>query len=266
MNRMEEAQAVMIWDKYKTYKKGREVVRSGFGLCGAYGSAYAEGVRRPPGAMESILEHQAATTFLAIAIVKIFPQLLPKSLHQRLIELMAVHDVVEVESGDQADDGHLDKTAKAAYEKSAMIKFTAGMGDSLLHYFMLLEQVDGLPMRNADAGALFGQLAFIIDKMEAILQLAFFELNGVTVDLQYKTKHFGGITERDQFYVDLTGKTAALDVWMAHFYDFAKSYKDFWLGRAITEAAYYDARGYYPEWLDKVLAESMSRCWPANKS
>ena len=270
--RVEEARATIIWTKYKKYKKGREVVRSGFGLCGAYGDVYQDGMRREPTAMESILEHQAATTFLAILILKLFPYLLPRSRHQRLIELMAIHDVVEVESGDRADDGHLDKNEKATYEKFMMTEFLKGVDNSawangsMSQDFMLLEAVNGLPMDNSAADSLFGQLAFLIDKMEAILQLAFFEIKNVRPNLTYKRDRFGNVTDRDYFYAHLTGSNSALDVWMAHFYDFAKSYKDFWLAKAVSDEAYYAARGKYPTWSAEILKDPQTRCWPADKS
>lgn len=265
MEKAREALATMIWEKYKVYKKGREVVRSGFGLCGAYGNDYTEGIRRPASAFETILEHQAATTFLAVAILKLFPDILPKSAHQNLIELMAIHDVVEVDSGDLADDGHLDKSQKAADEKRFMSEFAGGLESSLLMDFTALEQVNGLPVESPSPHQLFGQLAFMIDKMEAILQLAIFELNYLRPNLTYKLAHFGSITERDQFYMNLTNSDACLDVWMAHFYDFAKSYKEFWLPKTIVDIAYHETRGKYPEWSDKILADPLVRCWPADR-
>ena len=183
MNQADKVLTQLIWPKYKAYKRGREVIRSGFGLCGAYGDVYADGMRRNPRSFETILEHQAATAVLTVMILKLFPTILPRTAHQRLIELMLTHDVVEVESGDLADDGHLDKSEKAKEEHRAMANFTEGIWNNadapLLHDFDLLESTDGRPTEATDGESLFGQLAFMIDKMEAILQLAFFESQGV---------------------------------------------------------------------------------------
>ena len=261
--------ARLIWEKYKFYKKGREVVRSGFGLCGAYSSGYTDGMRRDAATIETILEHQAATTALAAMILRLYPGILPDDTHCHLLELMLFHDVVEVESGDLADDGHLDKVKKAERERQAMQDFAGGVWgvNDLPYSFELLERTDGRPMLVAehDDNALFGQLAYMIDKTEAILQLAFFELNGVKPNLDYKVEHFGGITDRDKFYQLITGSSYSLDVWAAHFYDFAKSYKEFWLFRAIIETAYQEVRGCHPRWIDKILANCETRLWPIEK-
>ena len=266
MQRILEASARIIWEKYKIFKKGRRIIRSGYGLCGAYGDAYRDGLSRASTDYETILEHQAATAFLASIILRLFPEILPQSFHQHLIELMIMHDVVEVESGDLADDGHLDKAQKSADELAFMRSFAEDFNEDLLSNFQSLELMNGLPLPQLKLEDIFGQVAFIIDKMEAVLQLAVFELDGVKPNLTYKLAHFGSITERDQFYMELTNSDACLDVWMAHFYDFAKSYLDFDLAYSVTLEAYYEARGSEPKWIDKILAEPTVRCWPADRT
>ena len=264
---MEQAEKVI--DKMLYYIDGRQVIRTGIGVCGAYGDSYFPGQKRAPRAHESILEHQAATAVLLMWIHRCFPDAFESTdFYLNMLELLLVHDVVENESGDRCDDGDLSKVDKSAYELKQMQRYASW----IYRDFELMERVDGKPAEEPGSPRAkdenFGQVAFMCDKLQALIQLGWLEMHDVKPTLTYKLIHHGGMSERDQFYMDLTSSDVCLDAWTAHMLDYCKSYYCFdEVFLPLVEALYRKVRKCknLPAWTQKILADRLVRCWLVDK-
>ena len=267
---MSEQDAMVVAKKTLEYVGCREIIRSGKGFCGGYGdNPYFDGMRLPADAYEHIVEHMAHMAFLSLMMERHFPQIIPPQWAHRMMILALTHDIPEHQNGDKANDGKNKQHEDVEIERQVMRSFVQGVDfgshPSIYCDYLALERVTGLPMLDPTEDEIFGQTAYTMDKSTAIFELAYSESKGIVPTLIYKLRHHDGISERDEFYMKVTESNKALDVWMAHAYDFCKSYSCFWAFRLVTEAVYQEVRGHLPNWTHKILENPLVRLWPANK-
>lgn len=249
----------IIWQKYSEFWLGRTVVRIGFDQTGA--TQKVKGYPQLPiNTVEHDIEHEAMVSLLLQLILMIYPDILPANLKERLLRLALIHDVVENRGGDVSDDGSRDPLAKKEYESVQMQRFLAGLPEEqaaqTLRDFMALDDVKMLsPGENGNAVLTFAQVMFMADKLSAVLSAMCLERAFSAGDLRKKAAAGIPISERDLFYVVLTGSTLITDVWSASFIDCTKWFNHFDIFFNIWKEAYLDVKkvGRLPKWQQELL-------------
>ncbi len=151
------------------------------------------------------------------------------------------HEIGEKKLGDLPDDGRRDEEAKNRTELEAIRDFCRtlppDLGNRLLNDFMELQT------RNSRRG----QIAFCIDKSEAVLQSLLYEADGRGGNLTNKAIT-SKISEQDAYYMRMTKSSALVDNWAAHFLDKAKGMECLPVFEEILRAAVENVRGKWFDW------------------
>lgn len=259
----------IVWEKYRTCWNGRTVARSGVDLSGA--TLHTEGLRLPINTPEHDLEHEAMVTFLTQMVLMFHPDILSDELKLRLLLLCLVHDVVENRSGDHQDNATIDPVAKKDYESGEMEKFVLGLPNKdatqLLHDFLMLEDVkiwEPTETKQESPVRRMIQMAFMADKFAAIFTTLCLEQAGHPGDMRRELATTpGSISDRDLFYIGLTGSTLISDVWSACTIDCVKWFIDFPIFFNIWKEAYLEVKktDQLPKWSNQLLKNKYERLY-----
>ena len=204
-----------IWMSYRMFKREAEVTRAGYYLCHIYpspGTVYMcpnsggwDYVRLGDVRSESDLEHSAGVSRLVSDMALWFPELFPNPLCAA--KLAQLHDIGEIYIGDIADDGNPAHAQKEDKEQEAFLEWLYTQPEKVWEetYRYYIEFQDKSTPR--------GQAIYIADKLEAILQLLNYELQGMYGDVRSKEPP----SERDLKFGETIGTYNATDVWACHF-------------------------------------------------
>lgn len=209
--------SVDIWQKYQHAHYGNFVVRNGFGLCGCYGNDYTYG--DPPNYLrqESDTEHACGCVELINNLSYHYPALLSSYLYERAEILLKNHDLGENSCGDIPDDGNQDPSSKNRNELenfvAVALHLPVTIRQNLVADFIRFQ--DPLFPDYPPAISRMIQLAKAVDKIEAVLSAILREKLSHRGDLTFKNT-IGGISVRDQAYIDAIGSSTVVDVWLAH--------------------------------------------------
>lgn len=232
-----------IWRNYATFKKQETVMRAGFARVGVYPGT-PDG-RTEPLRSESVAEHVLGTLELLDEIAMFCPEMMSEAETLRCMRLLLKHEVGEVEIGDIPDDGRYDGAKKDENELRVMMRYAetlpAPYGIQTVHDF-----VDFQNKRSALA-----QMAYCIDKIEAVLQCLLYEQEGRNVTCVDETL-VQNLSEQDRKYMRQTGSAQVVDNWSAHCLDLIR---DFWCAPmfvGILRAAVEDVRGEWFPWIEKT--------------
>lgn len=232
-----------IWRNYATFKKQETVMRAGFARVGVYPGT-PDG-RTEPLRSESVAEHVLGTLELLDEIAMFCPEVISETEALRCMRLLLKHEVGEVEIGDIPDDGRYDGAKKDENELRVMMRYAetlpASYGVQTVHDF-----VDFQNKRSALA-----QMAYCIDKIEAVLQCLLYEQEGRNVTCADEAL-VQSLSEQDRKYMRQTGSAQVVDNWSAHCLDLIR---DFWCAPmfvGILRAAVEDVRGEWFPWIEKT--------------
>lgn len=247
-----------IWQTYKNVRAGDLVIRSGFGLCGVYDfyqfrpRAKKPDYRRP----ESDTEHAAGCIEIARGLMRAFPQIFTTEEWLRIFDLLKYHDLGEIIYGDHPDDGTQNVNEKNSVELKAFKKAIAYLPDddakTLLKDFKSFQKLDLGPKRR---NPIYNLVSFckLCDKLDAVLHAILYELNSVGGDLAFKEQLCGSLSDRDAYYIILTGTTKIAPNWALHFIDACHFYPHFAMFFRILEAAVREVEGgKFYDWLEKA--------------
>ena len=153
------------------------------------------------------------------------------------------HDVGEVKSGDIPDDGSVLHSNKDEQER---VIFGEAM-QFLPSSYYASAQTGYWHFQNKDTHN--GKAIYVLDKLEAVLTLLFYEKHGCVGMLTAKNK----LTEADRYYVYMTESEKAADCWAVHLYahirDLPRSIKNPAL--ELLDVAVRDVRGEPFRWCEK---------------
>ena len=154
------------------------------------------------------------------------------------------HDVDEIKSGDTADDGHADRTAKEMREHETMTEVYSLF--SLPIMLKLLSGFEQFQNRSTE----FGEIEYVCDKFEAIWSNFLFDERGMFGSMGFKQEHFTEITEQDRYFMDVIGSDDPTQVWLAHGINQSYAYDCFDRIMAVTDVAMKEVYGERFAWLD----------------
>ena len=244
--------AQIIWRMYCNYRQNDKVVRSGFGLCGIY--PFDPEKPTLTNCVENDTIHSTTCEELASLMFRYFPSMVvdPKE-QKRLIQLLRYHDLGE--NVDRPDDGSTSKDAKFKYELNVFRKKISSLlveeQRNLIYDFVMFEHADWDCWNMHDKYLM--QIAKLCDKADALLGAFWYERCGRAGDLEYKRKHFGGITEQDEYFCKETGSTLIADAWTANFIKSYKTYDKFPLFLSVITTACRETRGKNFPWIESFL-------------
>ena len=243
-----------IWQTYKNVRAGDLVVRSGFGLCGVYEFDPNAGpnYRHP----ESDTEHAAGCIEIARCLMRAYPQIFTTDEWLRIFDLLKYHDLGETAYGDHPDDGTQDTEEKNSIELSTFTKLVAFLlsdgDDNLLQDFQSFQNLDS-KSKHDDPRYYLASFCKLCDKLDAVLHAIIYELNGVGGDLAYKEQCYDSLSDRDAYYILLTGTTKIAPNWAIHFMDSCHIYPHFAMFFGILESAVREVNdGDFYDWLEKA--------------
>lgn len=246
--------SMAIWKEQLAYRSGDRTIRSGNGLVGVFKDFNPE-YPFLDDYIETDTIHSASCINLAINIFERYPEIFNLEEKYRIVSFIKDHDLGESENGDKPDDGSTSKEEKFETELAEFIKkiqyHTEKVQEILIRDFIIFEHAGSLEWDERDREIL--EFAKLIDKTDALLSSFIYETQGRNGSLLYKKKHFGGISERDQFYADQIGEYSQAGVWTAHMIDNYKEYKYMKLFLDIAVAACRDVRGEVFPWLQEFL-------------
>ena len=229
----------IIWSKYFYLKKGfGTVIRSGFGLYGIYKlpeTFYDEG------RSESDAEHTLGTLILLRLISEFQPEVLEKLNYRELNDVLLLHEIGEIELGDIPDDGSRNEDFKNQTEYRVAESFVKVFGNRrrIMHIFKNFQK----------RARRTGELLYMIDKAEAILQGLIYEKQGRGGHLFKKPAE---VTERDRLSYEATGRDDLVDIWAYGFVKRSRKFRFYEQIFSIIEEAVIDVRGKSFDWIDKV--------------
>ena len=243
-----------IWQTYKNVRAGDLVIRSGFGLCGVYDyQSDAETNYRHP---ESDTEHASGCIEIARGLMRVFPQIFTTEEWLRIYDLLKYHDLGEIIYGDHPDDGTQNTCEKNSVELEAFRQAIAYLPDTdvdtLLKDFQSFQNLD-FRIKSDDSRYHLASFAKLCDKLDAVLRAIIYELNGVGGDLTYKEQFHDSLSDRDAYYILLTGTTNIAPNWAIHFIDGCHFYPHFAIFFRILESAVREVNGgKFYDWLTKA--------------
>lgn len=242
-NALEEKERCnLIWHGYCRVKNQMMVIRSGFGMYGVYPYDLNEPIVEVRS--ESDAEHAYGCGVLINLIAMHFPEMITPEEAFWYKFLMDVHDLGECDDGDIPDDGKRDEELKNRRELQTIMKF----GETFL------------PGKNADLTAFFrefqsrstkrGRNVFCLDKVETVLQGLRYESTGHGGDISVKMKTVE-LSAQDKRNMEMTGSTALVDIWAAHFLEVTRGMVEARIPRLILRAATENVRGEWFPWAEK---------------
>ena len=251
----EQDKSLAIWKSYENYRSGDRVIRSGSGLCGVYDFNPEEPFTNDYVETDTI--HSSTCVELANNIFEQYPQLFDMYDQFRITSLLRYHDLGEDERGDKPDDGSSSHEEKFEIELREFIKkiqyHTVEYQDILIRDFIIFEHAQSFDWTPRDREVF--QFAKLCDKADAPLGAFIFEKQGRKGSLLYKKKHFGGITDQDEYYTSQTREYSQAAIWTAHMIDTYKEYEYLKIFVDVIAAACRDTRGMIFPWLWEFLTK-----------
>lgn len=201
-----------IWKQYETFKSRQsQVIRSGYAICDIYDKQLLQmsdqELIRTRG--ESDLEHAAGMAIITNAFMQWFPNLLSQDPEKRyrILFTCLTHDAGEISIGDIPNDGRLNDdeiNQKHIKELAFMQEMSNLMPPTHAETFLQ----DYVAFSNRDGPE--GYFIHLIDKLEALLQHAFYEKVGIK-------GISGDESPRDIAQKAITGSNHPLDNWTVDF-------------------------------------------------
>lgn len=251
-----EEKVKKVWSGYKLYAQTAFVPRSGYELTGMTAEQDRASVAKMfANRGESVLEHQAKTTWLVIAFREnfggyFFDRWCGESSAFYSMSCMLMHDVGEVVVGDIADDGNPEHENKEAAELEVYWRLaeTCSFYDaSAVYWPALVGPFKEFQKKQSQDG----RALYALDKLEAVLMQIFLEGYGVTGHISEKPYE----TDLDNYFVQVTGSDKTADTWAAHLKWLLRDFED-----KITEPVFSvmrfaikDVRGKDYEWWDSYI-------------
>lgn len=247
--------AKLVWQDYKEVRKGDSVIRSGFGLYGAYPYVPNEIPFNRP---ESVSEHTRGMIELIFGINRYFPEIFKTEELVRAIRVAHYHDLGENELGDLPDDGSYDRKTKDFIEYQHVLSCSEAWPDRL--EFMTDYVAFQFPESStlSKEQRLFAENLRLCDKLDAVLKGLFYELRGVKGSMEMRKKRYGVLYEREIRLAKEIGTDEMSDIWAAYFIEAHQHFQNFPLFLKILRAAVVDVRGADFPWLEKKLTSWLS--------
>lgn len=199
-----------IWAAYKMKCETSFITRTGSIVCGATTPITIDDIYRKP---EFVAEHEGRVAFLYTLIMLWHKQPFTVSSASvseslRHVFWLLVHDVGEIASGDQPDDGSVGHNeARAAEDKIFNELFDFLPGEYRSWFERTHENFESY------GGTVETQFDKALDKVEAILYLLFLKEKGIEGDINKKTPP----SRQDLKLANLLGTSNTIDIWCLHF-------------------------------------------------